>query len=189
LRCQPDNCLIGRNRDLKICDFGQSVFTAGRAAYTRGHGTLTFMPPEAFGTGPYDYEPRRFDVYSVGYCLLFLATGQRRTDFPPFRGRSPAEVEQLLFSGAQPDLGSSSLAEDTRRLIESTLRDDPMARPSMRELLANLKGLLAGFDIDGRPSQRGQELVSTRSRLAHDSDGHCDVENPIRARATDMMEL
>ncbi len=69
----------------KITDFGVAKLAAGHTTLTgQILGTPAFMPPEQFTGAPID---GRADIFSLGVCLYWMATGEQ-----PFPGESMTAV-------------------------------------------------------------------------------------------------
>ena len=135
---KPSNVLVSLDGP-RVIDFGVAravervSLTSTRAAV----GTPAYMAPEqARDNGRVTGAA---DIFSLGSTLLFAATG-----YPPFRGRSVADVLLQLTSGS-PDL--SGLPAELMELVTSCLNRDPDKRPGTAELLTALSSGVGGHEF------------------------------------------
>ncbi|KAL3657752.1 hypothetical protein V7S43_017324 [Phytophthora oleae] len=124
----PENILISRTGDVKICNFGASTTRAAELSRDRVAGNLHYTAPEAV-SGTW-YDPVQADVWSLGAVFFVLLTGSPllRLPFPECRGfelvktvgcRGVLKLWNMdrLFSAATMDLLAKMLAVDpTKRL-------------------------------------------------------------------------
>lgn len=61
---KPENILLDKNFDVKICDFGWSVKMKKRSTFC---GTYEYMAPEIFRNHKYSKE---VDIWSLGILLF-----------------------------------------------------------------------------------------------------------------------
>jgi len=84
---KPENILIeyitNNKIDVKIIDFGASVFHDPKKFHTEKFGTVYYVAPEVLA-GRYDY---KCDVWSLGIILFVLLCGEA-----PFAGKNDAEI-------------------------------------------------------------------------------------------------
>eukprot|EP00644_Phytophthora_capsici_P015685 jgi/Phyca11/535967/estExt2_fgenesh1_pg.C_PHYCAscaffold_440036 len=82
----PENILISRTGDAKICNFGASTTRAAELSRDRVAGNLHYTAPESV-SGTW-YDPVRADVWSLGAVFFVLLTGSPllRLPFPECRG-------------------------------------------------------------------------------------------------------
>lgn len=73
---KPENCLLDKNGDVKICDFGWTV-ESSKGARETFCGTYEYMAPEIVKELPYN---QSIDVWSLGVLLFELLHG-----YSPFR--------------------------------------------------------------------------------------------------------
>uniref|UniRef100_A0A914BYG0 mitogen-activated protein kinase kinase n=1 Tax=Acrobeloides nanus TaxID=290746 RepID=A0A914BYG0_9BILA len=67
---KPDNILINKDGEIKLCDFGESRVLKADVA-TSFSGTVQYLPPERLCISEnFDYE--RSDVWSLGITLMEL---------------------------------------------------------------------------------------------------------------------
>jgi len=179
----PDGSGARNGLHLKILDFGLARSLADPlAAEGRGderpedraiRGTLAYMAPEVLLQEGWD---ARADLYSLGWTLLELATGER-----PGRGDALAAVRlHLQGERVEPLELRSDLPEPLARILRRLIERDPARRPaSAGHLLAEL-GEAAGRSVDlGELSLGGAELLS--SRLVGREDALERLRDALRA--------
>ncbi len=70
---KPSNILLPRDGGLKVCDFGLATLLADQDAMSMG--SVRYLAPEAFGSGPVD---ARADIYSLGMIAYELLAGRAK---------------------------------------------------------------------------------------------------------------
>lgn len=120
---KPENILMTEKMQPKLADFGTARdFTRTRTTIC---GTFDYMAPEIQQRAAQSF---KVDIWSLG-VLLYEMTHQ----VPPFEGKSPATVQEILSRGA---LGfSKRVSQGVRELILKMLRVLPEERPSAAQLL------------------------------------------------------
>ncbi|ETO84232.1 CAMK/CAMKL protein kinase [Phytophthora nicotianae P1976] len=126
----PENILISRAGDVKICNFGASTTRAAELSRDRVAGNLHYTAPEAV-SGTW-YDPVRADVWSLGAVFFVLLTGSPllRLPFPECRGfelvktvgcRGVLKLWNMdqLFSAATMDLLAKMLTVDPAKRLGS----------------------------------------------------------------------
>eukprot|EP00741_Cyanophora_paradoxa_P009331 tig00000144_g9039.t1 len=105
---KPDNLLLDRNMNVKLCDFGlatvrSSASSPAGAPREAAHdsdsytGTLNYMAPEQLAS-PLPSSDVRTDIFALGSCIFEMLTGQI-----PFRGASYRTVRRLVCDeGVRP---------------------------------------------------------------------------------------
>ena len=131
----------------KIADLGVAKVinvedTKSKQYLTKAPGTVHFMPPEALEDDPqYDTS---LDVFSYGGMTLYTITGKwpkptAPTKYDPVtrqvRGFSEVERRQEHLDKMTGE------AEVLRPLVEACLHNDPVKRPSILQLSAEIKPL------------------------------------------------
>ena len=69
---KPENIILTRNNEVKLCDFGWSVFSNYNYELTQKCGTLEYFSPEVVLGRKQDY---RVDLWSIGVLTFELLTG------------------------------------------------------------------------------------------------------------------
>lgn len=148
---KPENVLLDHNGVVKFVDFGAAkvIATSGR---TRGPsatkqtpiagnhenlnsmtGTPMYMSPEVI-TGTYTDRSGVVDIWSLGCCVLEMATGRR----PWANLDNEWAIMYHIAAGHKPQLPSADqLSEAGIKFIAKCLEHDPKKRPSAIELLSD----------------------------------------------------
>lgn len=124
-----DNILVDRTGNIKLIDFGFSIF-AHKDQRLRTHcGTLSYMAPEIVRKRDYCGGP--VDMWALGVILYSMLFGRY-----PFSGTSDSELVQSIKEGAVkfPD----EVAGSTQRIVKRLLEVNPDKRLTARELLVSL---------------------------------------------------
>ena len=141
---KPDNILVGRDRRVRIGDFGLAQLTCteptGDAVSAMiGDGTATgtvlgtpaYMAPEQLDGGEVD---ARTDQFAFAVVVWEALSGER-----PFGGLTTAELRTAIAKTV-PQRGRDKIPPRLRRVLQRALAPDPSARwPSVRALLAALR--------------------------------------------------
>lgn len=117
---KPENCLIDKDGNVKLCDFGWTVDTSHgeRATFC---GTYEYMAPEIIREKPYS---KSIDVWSLGVLLYELIHS-----YSPFR----LKKNQI----AQPEQADPSL-EVLKNILKHHYTIDKDVSESCKELLKDL---------------------------------------------------
>lgn len=149
---KPENILLDHNGVIKFVDFGAAkvIASSGR---TRGGlaaalasrpplagnhnnlnsmtGTPMYMSPEII-TGQYTDRSGVVDIWSLGCCVLEMATGRR----PWANLDNEWAIMYHIAAGHKPQLPTpDQLSEAGRKFIARCLEHDPTKRPSSADLL------------------------------------------------------
>jgi serine/threonine protein kinase len=145
---KPDNIMLIADAEApggeraKILDFGIAKVAELHGAaspHTRTGmilGTPVYMSPEQCrGAGQVG---DRSDVYALGVVMYHMLAGR-----PPFVGESDFDLMANHIYSTPPPLATlcPGVAKDIVRLVESMLRKEPAARPSMSEVVIELQGV------------------------------------------------
>lgn len=140
---KPENILLDHNGVIKFVDFGAAKVIAllGR---TRGPnplrgpnnlntmtGTPMYMSPEAI-TGTASAKSGVVDIWSLGCCVLEMATGRR----PWLNLDNEWAIMYHIAAGKKPQLPTQDQLSDAgRNFVSRCLEQDPKDRPLAVELL------------------------------------------------------
>jgi tRNA A-37 threonylcarbamoyl transferase component Bud32 len=137
---KPDNIGFTEDGTLKILDFGLCTCIKSRKRADvfyemTGHtGSLRYMAPEVAQHKPYG---EKVDVHSFGIILWQMAK-----DKVPFDGMDAEEfTTSVVQNKERPKLDKSWPPEFTNLLV-SCWNPNPVSRPSFREIVITLEGLL-----------------------------------------------
>jgi tetratricopeptide (TPR) repeat protein/tRNA A-37 threonylcarbamoyl transferase component Bud32/TolB-like protein len=134
---KPANILFSADDVPKIIDFGLARMTESSELTAPGvvMGTAEYLSPEQARGGPPD---PRSDIFSFGVILYYMASGRH-----PFRIDSiPATLHRIVYQDVpalevvRPDLPVSFA-----RLIGAMLDKRPKNRPTLRDVIENLRSL------------------------------------------------
>ncbi|MBI1944310.1 MAG: serine/threonine protein kinase [Deltaproteobacteria bacterium] len=143
----PGNVLLGYDGAARLIDLGIARSLESRAERTESgavRGTLRYLAPELFASGPHSV---RSDLWSLGVVLFEALLGREAT-----RGPMAAAVGKIV-SGKIMEIEPSERAEPAVvRGVAQLLRMDPLARPARARDAAALfamleKQLAAGRDV------------------------------------------
>ncbi|KAI5955351.1 SSK2 [Candida jiufengensis] len=145
---KPENILLDHNGVIKFVDFGAAkvIANSGRTRVATKSirpesgnqeninsmtGTPMYMSPEVI-TGSSSDRSGVVDIWSLGCCVLEMATGRR----PWANLDNEWAIMYHIAAGHKPQLPSpEQLSEDGRRFVSRCLEHDPTKRPSAVELL------------------------------------------------------
>ncbi|VDK75739.1 unnamed protein product [Litomosoides sigmodontis] len=119
------NCLtlkiadLGLSKKLRVADCRMSVV-----------GTVPYLAPEVIRDRKCS---KAMDVWSFGLVLWEVLTGAT-----PFEGLGPGAVQLQIGTFVKQKI-PSSCPPDLRLIIESCWRDDPLKRPTFKELIVELE--------------------------------------------------
>lgn len=129
------NVLLSQHLDVKLCDFGlarmRSELMTGAMQFA---GTPNYMSPEQFLNKKYT---DRVDVFAFG-TMFWEATAREI----PFANLEGPEIRSKVTSGVMlplPDTGAS-----VHPIIKECWTTDHTARPSMQEILTQIRDVLSG---------------------------------------------
>ena len=156
---KPGNFLLDKYGRIKVCDFGLSNEVDPHGSNCK-QGSLIFMAPEIFRKAPYD--PIKADIWSLGVTFYNMATGTF-----PFKSRvSVDHLKEVITKGEYDE----TLIQNPhlKRMISQCLNLDPMARPSVDELLKNpfLTYALPVMQSSGKRSSANLFKVTPNINLA-----------------------
>lgn len=113
---QPENILLTKNDEAKLCDFGFATICGDRKTLC---GTYEYMAPEMIQNLTYGKE---VDIWALGILLFEMIEG-----VSPFQGDTPQAVLNQMKKNIY---FSDKFSEDEIGLIRSILRVNPKNRPT-----------------------------------------------------------
>uniref|UniRef100_A0A0N4ZNH7 Aurora kinase n=1 Tax=Parastrongyloides trichosuri TaxID=131310 RepID=A0A0N4ZNH7_PARTI len=122
---KPENLLITVKDDLKIADFGWSVYTPDSRRQTVC-GTLDYLPPEMISQTDKSYD-HRVDAWSVGVLLYEITVSK-----PPFD--ADGQRDTLLNISKAKYTIPPSVHPKAAEIIQSLLKISPSARASLKDV-------------------------------------------------------
>jgi eukaryotic-like serine/threonine-protein kinase len=157
---KPENVMVRRDGYVKVLDFGLAKLVEGRAAAagteppTRSlvgtqpgmvMGTVRYMSPEQARGVEVD---ARTDIFSLGVVLYEIIAGRA-----PFEGETASDLIAAILKEEPAPLAQNTpeVPEQLQRIIGKALRKDKEQRyQSVRDLLADLKELKEGLEMESR---------------------------------------
>lgn len=125
---KPENILIDRHGNIKICDFGWSTHKNEDEYRKLNAGTIQYMAPENL-TG--DYQDFKSDIWSLGILLYELFNG-----IEPYPGKNSKDQLRLIYEGEityyRRDMPISAV-----ELIEKILQPDKELRPTIQDVYSS----------------------------------------------------
>lgn len=129
------NVLLSQHLDVKLCDFGlarmRSELMTGVMQFA---GTPNYMSPEQFQNKKYT---DRVDVFAFG-TMLWEATAREI----PFANLDGPEIRSKVISGAMLPLPGTGAS--VHPIIKDCWTTEQAARPSMHEILTQIRDVLSG---------------------------------------------
>lgn len=167
----PQNVLISKEGDVKLCDFGIAK-AASKASHTRAgalKGKLQYMSPEQAWGREIDH---RSDIFSLGLVLFEMLTGRRVFSgdsemsvleqvrnpevAPPSRYNPeiPPKVDAILLKALETDPGRRyQSAKDLQRDLDKALRKTGGA-PTLGELAEFIERVMSSTEGAAPPKER-----------------------------------
>ncbi|KAM3128610.1 hypothetical protein pb186bvf_019307 [Paramecium bursaria] len=146
---KPQNILIDDYGNIKICDFGLSVYSQGKPRQSNC-GTPLYMAPEVHHVnGGYN---NKCDIFSLGMILFYLLTDKEHY-WPDNNINEEFIVNQYKDSSYQLTIkkqleGYHNVSSDGKKMVLDMLQWDANKRPSADNILKSL-WLLLQRQIDG----------------------------------------
>ncbi len=144
---KPENCLISKEQDLLLADFGFSNFWSSWKTETEGVGSLNYASPEIISSSR-SYTGPEIDVWSMGAVLYTMLTGKL-----PFYAADTLGVYKKIKKGAWKMEPSIRDHPEILDLLRKLLEPDPLKRATM-------------IDIYNHPFLRGESFGCTAPSLA-----------------------
>ncbi|ESX00790.1 hypothetical protein KL918_004407 [Ogataea parapolymorpha] len=121
---KPENILLHFNNQIKLSDFGWSVYAPGHSKRTTMCGTLDYLPPEMVEAKTHD---EKVDVWALGILLYEFLVGR-----PPFEEQNSSTTYKRI---AKVDLRIPSfVSPDAADLIRKLLKYEPEKRFRLSEI-------------------------------------------------------
>lgn len=182
---KPENILLDHNGVIKFVDFGAAkvIAASGRtrnatvqsSQSTKNNpenlnsmtGTPMYMSPEVI-TGQSTAKNGVVDIWSLGCCVLEMATGRR----PWANLDNEWAIMYHIAAGHKPQLPSSDqLSEPGRKFLSKCLEHDPTKRPSAVELLSDpwivqIRQAAFGSSDGSTPSSEFGPLVTPTNEIS-----------------------
>ncbi len=141
---KPQNLLITKSGDIKICDFGLSRYlkSDGTAATTEPHGTRYYMAPEQFAAGELT---TACDIYAFGSLIYFMISGQH-----PWLGLTGPQIYAAQITGKRPELSGevkSELPRGLHELMTDCMSLDPSKRPNQNDAIDRIWSIREALDF------------------------------------------
>ncbi|CAI5759265.1 unnamed protein product [Candida verbasci] len=178
---KPENILLDHNGVIKFVDFGAakviantgrtraSIKPAGSAAQLQDNGSLNsmtgtpmYMSPEVI-TGASTDRNGVVDIWSLGCCVLEMATGRR----PWANLDNEWAIMYHIAAGHKPQLPNpDQLSEQGRKFLSRCLEHDPTRRPSAVELLndpwmVSIRQLaFGGSEVGSTPNSENGDIIN-----------------------------
>ncbi|XP_078571960.1 mitogen-activated protein kinase kinase kinase zak-1-like isoform X3 [Branchiostoma floridae x Branchiostoma japonicum] len=127
------NVVISSDMTVKLCDFGASRFMSSTTKMSFV-GTIPWMAPEVIQGLPVS---EACDTYSFGVVVWELLTGE-----VPFKGVEGFQVAWLVVERNERLTIPSSSPPKLATLMNQCWETDPKKRPTVREILATLEGMM-----------------------------------------------
>ncbi len=127
---KPENVLLTDEGVPKLTDFGVSRLLQHGAAASTVVGTPRYMAPEGWAGAT-----RQSDIWSVGVMLYEMLSGA-----PPFRGDTPAELEQCVQTASHTCLSAVApgVPAPIVAAVDRALQKDPADRFATAQELASV---------------------------------------------------
>ncbi|XP_078702996.1 mitogen-activated protein kinase kinase kinase 20-like [Branchiostoma floridae x Branchiostoma belcheri] len=127
------NVVISSDMTVKLCDFGASRFMSSTTKMSFV-GTIPWMAPEVIQGLPVS---EACDTYSFGVVVWELLTGE-----VPFKGVEGFQVAWLVVEKNERLTIPSSSPPKLAALMNHCWETDPKKRPTVKEILAVLEGMM-----------------------------------------------
>lgn len=178
-----ENCLLGKDDQIIITDFGLAAKHTGREKDRVGKGF--YIAPEVFAIGDSDcstYDGAKADVWSLGVILFMMLTGVPPSENPStedkrFRLIKAGRMEQMLRGWNMDTLFS----DDAMDLVQRMLCVDPNERISLAEIAEH--GFVKELLDNVAPTEPEPE-----PQPQHEEPAVEGYSSPIKASAIDLQQ-
>ena len=124
---KAENILLNRHKQLKLIDFGFSLYTQPPDTIDTFCGTPTYMAPEIVSRR--DHVAIYTDMWSLGILFFVMLQGNY-----PFRARNENDLFDKIKKGKFEYIHNDT-SKDSRNLIESLLVVNPLQRLNIKEVM------------------------------------------------------
>jgi len=177
---KPENLLLvsgEHDADVKLCDFGLSVFTGEGAPPLRGVvGTIAYMSPEQLRGDEFGSE---VDLWALGVILYLLLVGYH--PFDPAGMADDLALSRAILAHKYDGCSSTewaSVSPEARAVVRLLLAPDPRERATVRQLLAS-----PWVGADAASSSAATEPLPVGERLRGFNEARKTWRTAIRAAA------
>ena len=153
----PRNVMVDEEGQVKLIDFGIASLAKVDATH-QVFGSPGHMPPEQMQGLPVGPSA---DLFALG-ALLMEAWSKK----PPFRRKTPEEIEQALRSPRPKPSDTDPRLLPLDEIMQKTLANDPTERPQDAEELGRvLRRFLQGIDLGDIARELGERVRQRRVAL------------------------
>ncbi|KAI8047361.1 uncharacterized protein B0P05DRAFT_566249 [Gilbertella persicaria] len=183
---KPDNILIDYQGQLKLSDFGAAKIlakgqkTMGRTTVNMNvnslAGTPMYMAPEVI-TGSNTGRKGSMDIWSLGCCIVQMATGRR----PWSTLENEWSVMYHVVTGHPPLPDASQLSSPGIDFLKKCFVRDPNKRPTAEELLNHpwITSYLDSYNEESQLPPPTQEGETAEDILAHGDEGWINTAHDL----------
>ena len=178
------NVLLTKDLSVRICDFGMSEAknrskTMTVAASSSGKGgtslTVAWSAPELFKDRPKSFAT---DVYALGLTLWEIY--ERRV---PFGNMPEAAVVNQVLSGHRPEMGSTEMPDEIRKLIQLCWSEDPRERPAADKMAFILTRLWnENKEQVERQTAAAEAAIAAEKKKAEEAEAKANANKQSRKR-------
>jgi serine/threonine protein kinase len=167
---KPANTLIGKDDEVKLCDFGIAALVDGtQTEMGVFKGTIAHAAPEVLDGGE---ASELSDVYSLGSMMYELVAGR-----PPYARDSDESVVALMTRALRdpvPDLGAHGAPPAFAAVVAEAMAKDPAERvPSAQALADRLEPMAASASAAG-----GEWADTAATVVVPRADPGADITDP-----------
>ena len=124
---KPQNILLDKNMDVKICDFGLCHEVLGNQLLRTQCGSPLFAAPEVIEGKRYDGV--KSDIWSLGIVCFVMALG-----YLPWKNGNQIDIYKQICS--DDVVIPTTLSPPLQEILGKMLKREPMMRPTPNDLLA-----------------------------------------------------
>jgi serine/threonine protein kinase len=133
----PQSILLDRNREPKLCGFGLATHIPGGVSseHAKGTGAHPYLAPEIIRGEIYGFKS---DVFSFGFLIYSIWTGQPPFSAAPGHPLNPVQVCNNIASGKRPQFPADAPGPLVS-LAKSCWDGNPKARPQIGQVVEALQ--------------------------------------------------